>query len=710
MKPAHRLLAIGGAVAAGMVVVGTAIAVPNTPAQQATTMTAAQAQANATNAVSAMVANPPAALHASGKDKFTQSAVRSANGLNYVAYNRTYQDLPVIGGDFVVATDNQGTIKATSVAQDNTLGEVDTTSAKLTQAQADAIALKQLKNAKSNGAGRKVVVADGSGKLAYESNVIGKDEHGDASALSVYVDANTGAVLRTVEHLAEGSGTGYWNGPSPLTINTSKSGSTYSMSDPNIAGLDCRDYSSGSVLTGSDDTWGNGQATNKETDCVDALFVTQTENKMLSAWTGRNSFDGQGGAWKINVGLDEQNAYYYNSRPAYVNIGHNPSGQWVSSLDVLGHEMGHGIDDHSGSGGFSGGGTQEFIGDVFGAASEWYANEPSQYDAPDYIVGEEVDLVGSGPIRYMYDPSKHGSDPNCYSSSVPNMEVHAAAGVGNHWFYLLAEGSNPSNGQPTSPTCNNTSLQGISIQKAINIIHGAIQLKTSSSSYLKYRTWTLTAAKNLYQGSCAEFNAVKAAWDAVSVPAQSGDPTCTGGTTTTPPTSSTTKPTSSTTPPTSPTTTTQPGGCSGQKILNPGFESGKANWTDPNSTIGNWTGYREPARSGSYSSWLGGWGSAHTDTVTQSISIPSGCKATLSFWLHVDSAETENLAYDKLTVSLGSSTVAQFSNTNKATGYVQKTYDVSSLAGQTVTLKFAGSEDTNLQTSFVIDDLALNLG
>ncbi len=55
----------------------------------------------------------------------------------------------------------------------------------------------------------------------------------------------------------------------------------------------------------------------------------------------------------------------------------------------------------------------------------------------------------------MYNPSLAGDD-NCYSSSTPTAEVHAAAGPGNHWFYLLAEGTNPTNGQPTSPTCNGT--------------------------------------------------------------------------------------------------------------------------------------------------------------------------------------------------------------------------------------------------------------
>jgi kumamolisin len=107
---------------------------------------------------------------------------------------------------------------------------------------------------------------------------------------------------------------------------------------------------------------------------------------------------------------------------------------------------------------------------------------------------------------------------------------------------------------------------------------------------------------------------------------------------------------------------------------------------------------------------MDGYGSSHTDTVSQSVSIPAGCHATLTFWLHVDTAETTSTtAYDKVTVQAGSTTVATFSNLDKASGYVQKSYDLSSLAGQTPTIKFTGTEDTSLQTSFVIDDTALTL-
>jgi Zn-dependent metalloprotease len=243
---------------------------------------------------------------------------------------------------------------------------------------------------------------------------------------------------------------------------------------------------------------------------------------MLSQWLGRNSFDGNGGGWPVRVGLNDENAYYDGTQ---VQIGHNTANQWISSLDVVGHEHGHGVDDHT-PGGISRRGTQEFVADVFGASTEWFANESSTFDPPDFLVGERINLVGSGPIRNMYNPAALGH-ANCYSSSIPNAEVHAAAGPGNHWFYLLAEGSNPTDGQPTSTTCNNTSVTGLGIQKAVKIFYNAMLIKTTASSYLKYRTWTLTAAKNLTPGDCTDFNAVKAAWNAVSVPAQTADPTCT---------------------------------------------------------------------------------------------------------------------------------------------------------------------------------------
>ncbi|WP_235437704.1 putative Ig domain-containing protein [Kitasatospora griseola] len=146
----------------------------------------------------------------------------------------------------------------------------------------------------------------------------------------------------------------------------------------------------------------------------------------------------------------------------------------------------------------------------------------------------------------------------------------------------------------------------------------------------------------------------------------------------------------------------------GQLLGNAGFETGTAApWTTSTGVVDN--SASEAAHSGSWKAWLDGYGSAHTDTVSQTVTIPAGCKATFSFWLHVDTAETGTTAYDKLTVQANSTTLATYSNANAATGYVQKSFDLSSYAGQSVTLKFTGTEDASLQTSFVIDDTALNV-
>ncbi|MEW2224025.1 putative Ig domain-containing protein [Streptomyces sp. NPDC007044] len=153
------------------------------------------------------------------------------------------------------------------------------------------------------------------------------------------------------------------------------------------------------------------------------------------------------------------------------------------------------------------------------------------------------------------------------------------------------------------------------------------------------------------------------------------------------------------------------GGCTTAQLLtNPGFESGNTGWTTSSGVIDNSTG--APAHSGSYKAWLNGYGTTHTDTLAQSVTIPASCtSATFTFYLYVSSQETSTTtAYDKLTVAAGSTTLASYSNLNKGTGYVQRSVNLSSYAGQTVTLKFTGTEDSSLATSFLIDDAAVNVG
>ena len=114
---------------------------------------------------------------------------------------------------------------------------------------------------------------------------------------------------------------------------------------------------------------------------------------------------------------------------------------------------------------------------------------------------------------------------------------------------------------------------------------------------------------------------------------------------------------------------------------------------------------------------MDGYGTSHTDTASQSVTIPSTCKnANFSFYLHIDTAETTtSTAFDTLKVQVLSSsgtvlsTLATYSNLNHITGYAQHSFSLASFIGQSVTLKFTGAEDSSLQTSFVLDDGALNV-
>jgi len=158
------------------------------------------------------------------------------------------------------------------------------------------------------------------------------------------------------------------------------------------------------------------------------------------------------------------------------------------------------------------------------------------------------------------------------------------------------------------------------------------------------------------------------------------------------------------------TVTSSGGGCSGQKLGNPGFESGATVWSQTSGVIGQYGSSGEPTHAGTWNAWMDGYGSSHTDTLSQSVAIPAGCRATLTFWVHIDTAETTtSTAYDKLTVAANTTTLATLSNLNKSAGYVQKSYDLSAFAGTTVTVKFTGAEDSSLQTSFVLDDTAVTL-
>lgn len=159
------------------------------------------------------------------------------------------------------------------------------------------------------------------------------------------------------------------------------------------------------------------------------------------------------------------------------------------------------------------------------------------------------------------------------------------------------------------------------------------------------------------------------------------------------------------------------GGCLTQQLLgNPGFEAGTASpWAASTGVVKNSS--TEPPHSGTWDAWLDGYGATHTDTLAQTVTVPSGCtNYKFNFWMHIDTAETSTTTkYDTLTLqALNSSgtvlaNLYTYSNLNANTGYSLHTFNLPSYAGQTITLKFTGTEDSTSQTSFAIDDTAFSI-
>src|SRR5882724_8320397 len=159
------------------------------------------------------------------------------------------------------------------------------------------------------------------------------------------------------------------------------------------------------------------------------------------------------------------------------------------------------------------------------------------------------------------------------------------------------------------------------------------------------------------------------------------------------------------------------GGTTQQLLSNPGFENGLSNpvWIFSPAVIDN--GTAQAPHTGSWKAWLNGFGSVHTDTLLQQVSIPAtATSASLSFWRHIGTAETTTtVVYDTLKVQIRNSsgtvltTLATYSNLNAGAGYAQVSFDLSAYKGQTIQLYLLGTEDSSLATSFVVDDFVLNV-
>ncbi|MEV7391696.1 M4 family metallopeptidase [Streptomyces sp. NPDC091215] len=466
-----------------------------------------------------------------------KDVVKDVDGTVHTRYERTYAGLPVLGGDIVVHTSKAGKTEGITKATKATI-KVASLKPQVTTAKAEKTALtaaRTLGSTKSAADGARKVIWAGSGTpvLAYETVVGGFQDDGTPNKLHVITDAATGKKLFEYQGIENATGTGKTLYSGTVSLTTSLSGSTYSLTDASRGGHKTYNLKhgtssgTGTLFTNTTNTWGTGAASSSSTDvtaAADAAYGAQETWDFYKSTFGRSGIknDGVGAYSRVHYGSSYVNAFW-DDDCFCMTYGDGASNTHpLTSLDVAGHEMSHGVTANTAGLDYSGesGGLNEATSDIFGTGVEFYANNSS--DPGDYLIGEKLNINGDGtPLRYMDQPSKDGGSADYWSSSVGNLDVHYSSGVANHFFYLLSEGSGSKtiNGVSyNSPTKNSSTITGIGRDKALQIWYKALtEYFTSSTNYSGARAGTLSAAAALYGSSSTEYSTVKAAWTAVNV-------------------------------------------------------------------------------------------------------------------------------------------------------------------------------------------------
>lgn len=503
-----------------------------------------------------LLGNHASLVRRAAADAFVaRDVIIDANGTEHVRFDRTYNGLPMIGGDVVVHSRN-GKLAGTS----ETLATAARPGLRPQLRSDQAIVAAGARfGSKFIGApsSRMVVYALGTAPvLAHEVIFNGIKADQTPTEMHYFVDATNGRILNqwdSVQTAKPGpggsgscvgatsvAGTGKTMAVGDVVLNTTKCGSSYQMVDMTRGGgathnMSMKTSGMGAVFTGSTNIWGNNLISNAQTVAADAHYGIAMTWDYYKTQHGRNGIanDGVGAISRVHYGRNYQNAFWSDSCFC-MTFGDGDNGASILPLvamDVAGHEMSHGVTSRTAKLVYSGesGGLNEANSDIFGTMVEYYANNPN--NAPNYVMGEKLfpnNADMSQAIRWMFKPSLDGASPDCYTGSIGSLDVHYSSGVANHFYYLLAEGAvvpagfgagTWANLTPASLVCNgNTALTGIGRTAAGAIWYRALTVyMTSSTNYAAARTATLSAATDLYGAGSAQYNAVNAAWAAVSV-------------------------------------------------------------------------------------------------------------------------------------------------------------------------------------------------
>jgi Zn-dependent metalloprotease len=539
------------AVASGLAMSSSAVAAGNQSAAEAAKI---QRDAVISRATAFINGSASVAARRAAADTFdANDAIVDANGTEHVRFQRSYNGLPVIGGDFVVHSRND---QVSKISQTLGTSNRPSTTPRLSSDEAIVEAGARFDHPFVGApSSRLVIYARGASPvLAHEVILNGIKADQTPTEMHYFVDASSGKILDQwdgVETARPGPGGGGCTATAAVgtgnsltlgsvVLNTSACGGQYQLTDLTRGGgrttnMALKTSGLGSDYVDANNIWGNGTLSDSQTVAADAHFGVSMTFDYYKVVHGRNGIanDGKGALSRVHYGRSYQNAFWSDSCFC-MTFGDGDNGASILplvALDVAGHEMSHGVMSRSANLVYSGesGGLNEANSDIFGAMVEYFTNDAN--NTPNYVIGEKLfpnNANMSKAIRWMFKPSLDRASPDCYVSNIGTLDVHYSSGVANHFYYLLAEGAvvpagfgagSWANLTPASLVCNgNTSITGIGRSAAEKIWYRALTVyMTSGTNYANARAATLSAAADLYGNGSAKYNAVAAAWSAVNV-------------------------------------------------------------------------------------------------------------------------------------------------------------------------------------------------
>jgi Zn-dependent metalloprotease len=461
---------------------------------------------------------------------------REGSGLKHIRFRQYYRGLPVFGAEAIAHVGAQG-VWVTNGLRPRL--NVDTAAA-VSRDTAREIARQRagITGDFQTEIGDLHILPRGFGSASQDTlvwfiRVLAENPVDIAKQWDVFVNAKTAAVVWAFDSLHTA------NGPKAVNGNTMWSGQIRMpgfeqngqdfLFSAGQSGLSTTDMNNGTSGNGTifkrpaGTTFGDGNKnhTDRATAGADAHFGQAATWQYFARKFSRDGIDGAGrrAIGRVHYSSNYENAYWSDSCFCMTYGDGFATFYSLTSIDVAGHEMAHGVTSSEADLIYSGesGGLNESTSDIFGTMVEFYVNNAA--DTPEYWIGERIyrsnwptpnTYVQNNALRYMDWPNKDGNSPNCWYAGIGNLDVHYSSGPSNHMFHLLAEGG--------TSKCNSKSVTGIGRDAAAAIWYRALtNYMVPTTNYAAAKTAALNAANELYGAGSPQSTAVVNAFAAINV-------------------------------------------------------------------------------------------------------------------------------------------------------------------------------------------------